>query len=57
MTAGLLEAGQTWPAGAGVGREGGTAQRDGGPPHRWRHDEYGHEDGYAVTCAAHCGQP
>ena len=28
-----------------------------GPPNRWRHDEYGHEDGHAVACAAHCRQP
>src|SRR3712207_8098168 len=27
------------------------------PPNRWRHDEHGHEDGYAVACAARCRQP
>lgn len=28
-----------------------------GPPHRWRHDEHGHEVRHGVAWAASCRQP
>ena len=34
-----------------------SLNRRGRPPKRWRHDEHGQEDEYAVACAARCRQP